>query len=517
MKLIPKRLIWVSIALAFFVFSDGGVLAASRSEEGPDLVILNARIYNGKSKKVRTGGIAVKDGRIIAVDRDYKIRDMMVRNTKRLDARGQLVLPGFNDSHTHFMAIGNLFSSIDLKNVRRPEEIPKLMRNYVRFLPKGRWILGGNWNSADWTPNTLPTRRLIDAVTPETPVLVYSSDPNTALVNSLALKMAGIGKNKTSPIGGEIEKDSDGEPTGIIRGNAILLVRNLVPQFTTKEQLAVAETATNYAASLGVTSVQDMHSDYIAEIFRTLKTQGKLKNRIYDCTPLFEWKKLAAKGLRRASGDTFVREGCLKSFAVSGVEAENELYEAIRDGDRAGFQVMIHSIGGAEVRSVLNLFRRAAAENGPGDRRFRVEHAARFFGADLRRFGKEDVIPSMQPHLFGGYEPYRSFLKSDAKMAFGSDASITDFNPLLGIYAAVNIGSARERLTVAEAVNAYTAGSAYAEFQEDEKGTIEKGKLADLVFLSEDIFAIPPGSIRDAHVVVTILNGEIVYDRRTGS
>ncbi len=401
--------------------------------------------------------------------------------------------------------------------MRRPEEIPELMRQYVRFLPKGRWILGGNWNNKNWTPNKLPTRELIDAVTPETPVLVYSSDPNTALVNSLALKMAGIGKDKSAPLGGEIEKDGNGEPTGILRGNAILLVRNLVPRLATKEELAVAETATNYAAALGVTSVQDMHSDYVADIFRALKAQGKLKNRIYDCTPLFEWRKLTARGIRHSTGDAFVREGCVKSFAVSGAGAENELYTAIRDADRAGLQVMLHAIGGSAVASVLDLYRRAAEENGRRDRRFRVEHAARINVADLRRFGKEDVIPSMQPFLFGGYEPYRTLLKSDANIAFGSDASITDFNPLYGVYAAVNRGNANERLTVAEAVNAYTSGSAYAEFQEDEKGTIEKGKLADLVMLSADIFAIPTESIRDTYVVMTFLDGQIVYDQRTGS
>ncbi len=194
-------------------------------KQEPDLVILNAKIFTGTGKKVRDGGIAIRDGRIIAVDKTYKIRDKMVRTTRRIDANGRLVIPGFNDSHTHFMAIGNLFSSVDLKDVRDPAEIPQKLRQYVRFLPKGRWILGGNWDNQNWIDKRLPSKHLIDAVTPENPVFIYSSDPNIALVNSLALKIGGIGKNKRAPEGGAIDLDSNGEPTGILRGTAILLVR----------------------------------------------------------------------------------------------------------------------------------------------------------------------------------------------------------------------------------------------------------------------------------------------------
>lgn len=484
--------------------------------DAPDLVILNAKIYNAAGKKLRSDGIAIRNGRITKIDASYKIRRMTDRGTRSIDARGKLVVPGFNDSHTHFMAIGNLFSSIDLRDVRRREEIPQRMREYVRFLPRGRWILGGNWNNTDWISNSMPTRNLIDDSTPDNPVFVYGPNSNIALANGVALRMAGIDRDTTVPRGGEVITDREGNPTGVLKGSAILLVRALIPRLATKQDLEVAETASNYAAALGVTSVQDMHSDYIADVFRELRRIGKLKTRIYDCTPLYDWRKLAAKGIRSASGDEFVREGCLKSFAFSDTGATDELFESIKGADKAGLQVMIHAIGSSANHNILNTFERVEAVNGNRDRRFRSEHAARFGSRDIRRFGRLGVIPSMQPHLFGGYEPYRSLINSGARIAFGSDASMTDFNPLQGIHDAVNRGTPEERLTVSEAIGLYTLGSAYAEFQEKEKGSIERGRLADLVILSENIFSIPSSKIRDASVIMTIVGGEIVYDRRTG-
>ncbi len=497
------------LLLLFLVFN-----ADAFPKQDPDLVILNAKIFTATGKKVRDGGIAIKDGRIIAVDKTYKIRDKMVRTTRRIDANGRLVVPGFNDSHTHFMAIGNLFSSVNLRDVRDSEEVPQILRRYVRYLPKGRWILGGNWNNNDWTRKQLPTRHLIDAVTPENPVFIYSSDPEIALANSLAMRISGIDKKKIAPEGGSIDRDQNGDATGILRGTAILLVRGKVPKLATREEFEVAETATNYAAALGVTSVTNVHTDDVASVFRSLRANGKLKTRVYDCLSLNDWKQVAETGLRAATGDSFVRTGCLKGFAPTDDDAVEQLYEEVLGADRAGLQVLVHSIGQSANRNILDIFERVAQIDGKRDRRFKVEHAAGFRMEDLKRFEKGGFIASMQPHLFGGYQPYRSLLKSDAILAFGSDASITDFDPMLGIDAAVNRGSADERLSVEDAVRLYTEGSAYAEFQEKEKGTIEIGKLADLAILSSNIFEIPSAQIRDTFVVMTFMNGEIVFDKR---
>ena len=456
----------------------------------------------------------MRDGRIIRVDRTYKIRNMMGRLTKRIDARGRLVIPGFNDSHTHFAGIGNLFSSLDLRSARSLDEVRANVVEYVRYLPKDRWILGGNWDNANWAGAEFPSRELLDNVSPQNPILIYKRGGRVAFANKRALELARVNKKTTAPAGGTIEKDSKGEPTGILTGNAILLVSAVAPKFASKQMYGVLQTASNYSASLGVTSVQDMHSDYLAETLRKLREDGNLKTRVYDCTPLFDWKKLSVKQIRSATGDTFVREGCLKSLSFSDKSAANEIAENILGADRAGLQVMIHAIGNAQNRNILDIFERVVNENGRRDRRLRSEHAARVSASEYRRFRPLDVIASMQPHLFGGYEPYRTLLKNKTKIAFGSDASITDFNPLYGIHAAVNRNRDEEKISVHEAIKLYTLGSAYAEFQEKEKGTIEKGKLADVLILSENLFDIPKNRIRNVKVDMTIVDGKIVYDRR---
>jgi predicted amidohydrolase YtcJ len=410
------------------------------------------------------------------------------------------------------MGIGNLFSSIDLRNVRDPQTIVDEMAFYVRFLPKGRWILGSGWDQKLWASDKLPTKELIDSITPDNPVFIYNSDATMALANSLALKMARVGKNKTEIEGGEIVRDEKGEPTGILKGSAMLFVKTIAPKSNTSSLLKIAEAGTNYAASLGVTSVQDMHSDYLEDVLKELQKQGKLKTRVYDCTPLNEWKKIADKGIKRATGDAMIRVGCLKSFSDGFSESFQQLYEDISNADKNDLQVMMHAIGSRPNDMVLSIYERVLSENGIKDRRFRIEHAYGFNSEDLERYGNSNTIASMQPHLFKGNEPYRSLIKSKTTIAFGSDASITDFNPLLGIHAAVNGG--RENISVEEAVRFYTLGSAFAEFQENVKGSITVGKLADLVILSQDIFEIKPEKIRDTEVVMTIFDGKIVYNQR---
>ena len=480
-----------------------------------ELIIINANVRTMAPAQPKAEAIAVSGGEIIAVGSTKSIRALAGENTKTIDAAGRLVIPGFNDAHVHFAAIGNLFSSIDLREVRSPKEFTERFARYARFLPKGRWILGSGWDNRSWVPNDPPTRGLIDDVTPDNPVFVYNADAKSAFVNSRALKIAGIDKATKDPFGGVIFRDASGEATGVLRGSAIPMVGNLVPQNHMKSWPEVIETASNYAASLGVTSVQDTHSDDLGDILRELARQGKLRTRIYDCTTLSDWRELAALGRKAASGDAMVRTGCVKFFADEEHDDIVQLERDIAGADKAGLQVAIHAIGAVPNEAVLNAFEKAAKANGALDRRFRVEHAHNARPEDLPRFAKLNAIASMQPWLFFGQngatsDDYKKIFGLGTRVAFGSDASITDFNPLFGIYAAVN---GKNAISVEQAVRAYTVGSAYAEFQEESKGTVEVGKLADLVILSEDIFSLDREKIRNARVITTIVGGRIVFQQ----
>lgn len=495
-------------------------IAVFSQSKPPDLIIFNAKIRTMDRAKPLAEAVAIFGNKISKIGTTKEIRGLAGAKTKMIDANGKLVLPGFNDAHVHFMGIGNQFSSVNLRDVSSPSEIVERLEYYAKFLPKGRWILGGGWNHENWTLNNLPTKELIDAATPENPVFIYNFDARIALANSLALKLAAINKDTKNP---EIIRDEKGEPTGILKNSAINQIRKITPESHTKKWAEVAETASNYAASLGVTSVQDVSADNFLEIYRELAREGRLKTRIYDCTNLFEWQKLAAAKMRRADGDAMVRGGCLKSFSDGDSDSLQKLYNYVQPADKAGLQVMIHAIGGSANDIVLTVFERVAKENGGRDRRFRIEHAHNVRPEDLRRFGKSKIIASMQPFLFFGgtwnnTESYRTLLDTNAVLAFGSDASITEFNPLLGIYAAVNRRNSNDisdqTISVEEAVRLYTLGSAFAEFQENVKGTISVGKLADIIILSDDIFSINSEKIRQTKVLTTIVDGKVVYDVR---
>ncbi|HVF30243.1 MAG TPA: amidohydrolase [Pyrinomonadaceae bacterium] len=420
------------------------------------------------------------------------MRKLVGPATRVIDLRGQLLLPGFNDAHVHFMGIGNIFSSLDLRAVTSAEQLEQQIRRYVQFMPKGRWILGSGWKQA-----ITPPAHVIDRLTPDNPLFIYEGGGSSAFANTAAMRAASL---------------AGAEPSGIVTGATLRKIASSVPADHTRNWIQIAETATNYAASLGVTSVQDMHSDDLRPVYRDLQNQGKLKTRVYDCISLPDWKKLTeATALDRKT--EMVRGGCLKSFSEGDPADSSRLLRDAIPADKAGFQLMVHAIGNSANGIVLDVFERIAKENTNRDRRMRVEHAHNPRHDDLPRFPRLGIVASIQPHLFegssGGY--YLSRLKLRSMVAFGSDAAITDLNPLFGIHAAINAGT--ESISIYDAVRAYTLDSAYAEFQEKQKGTIEVGKLADFVILSDDIFSVDPLKIRDVTVVMTVVAGKVVYER----
>lgn len=455
--------------------------------------------------------MAVSGGKIIAVGTNKEIRAWANERTRVVDVKGRLVVPGFNDAHVHFAAIGNRFSAIDLRGVRSAEQMAAKLAEYTRFLPQDRWILGGGFDPQTGTGEGGELRRLVDRISADNPVFVYTSDATKAFANGVALSKARITGTTPDPAGGTIGRGPDGEPDGMLSGVAIRLVADLVPANHSRNWPEILETATNYAASLGVTSVQDMSTDELADVYRQLDRAGKLKTRIYDCAGMEATAKLAERGVRAATGDPMIRTGCVKYFSEGEEEEPPQLRREIAAADKAGLQVMIHAIGPRANRNTLDAFAWAAARNGPRDRRLRVEHAHNAAWDDLSRFGRSGIIASMQPGLFQGTDAsvYKQHSRLRTHLAFGSDAAIADLDPIRGILAATEGPNA---IGMEEAVYAYTAGSAYAEFQENVKGKIKAGNLADVVILSDNIFARTFSRQSDVRVHLTIVNGNIVYE-----
>jgi hypothetical protein len=537
---------------------------AGKTSFAVDLIITNARIHTMDSRQPTAEALAIYSNRIVAVGSTKEIKKLAGANTRVIDAKGQLVLPGFNDAHVHFMSGGFQLSSVDLRDANTPQEFAERVRDFAAKLPEGRWITGGDWDHERWPDPKLPEKELIDRYTPNTPVFVSRLDGHMSLANSLALKLAGVTRQTLDPPGGVIVRDpKTGEPTGVLKDAAQSFVWKVIPAPSFEEKLAAARAATNHAARLGVTSVQDMSAGVDVGVYQTLLDRGELKTRIYAVWPLPGWDRLARTGVRAHFGSAMLRTGGLKGFAdgslgsttalfyepykdapnTTGIPSgemfpEGAMLERVQGADRAGLHVMIHAIGDRANDLILSLFEQVENENGARDRRFRIEHAQHLRPQDVPRFARAKVIASMQPyHAIDdgrwaekriGRErtkttyAFRSLLDAGGTLAFGTDWTVAPLDPMLTIYAAVtrrtldgkhsNGWVPEQKISVEETVRAYTFGSAFAEFQEKEKGTITPGKLADLVILSRDIFKIDPKEIEKVNVVTTIMDGRVVYE-----
>ena len=530
-----------------------------------DLVLLNGKTWTVNEKQPEAEAVAVLGNRIIAVGSTKEIRKLMGKQTRVVDLQGRRVVPGFNDAHVHFFNGGAGLASVQLRGAKSPEEFAKLIAAFAAQIPKGRWILEGNWDHENWSPAKLPARQLIDAVTPNNPVFVQRLDGHMALANSLALKLAGITKNTPDPPGGLIVRDENGEPTGVLKDAAMSAVYNVIPNPSPEEIAEAVKAAMRYAAENGVTSVQDMSaSPDVLSVYQQLLARNELTVRIYGHQPLSNWQRLATVGVRTAFGGDKLKIGGLKGFAdgslgsttawffapyldapnTSGLASdelvdEAKMQERIVKADQAGLQVAIHAIGDQANHRILAMFAEAARQNGARDRRFRIEHAQHLRPAEIKAFAAQKVIASMQPYhaiddgrwaenRIGAERAkdtyaFRSLLDAGVVLAFGSDWFVAPMEPLLGIYAAVTRRTLdgkrpagwvpEQKITVAEAIRAFTLGSAYASFDETRKGSIEVGKLADFAVLSDDILKINPIEIEKTRIAMTIFDGKVVYER----
>jgi predicted amidohydrolase YtcJ len=549
--------------LLLSLFLTGVVLAQVRPSA--DVIITNAKVYTVDKSQPHAEAVAVIGERIVGVGSAAEIDTWRGASTKVIDAGGKLLLPGFNDAHVHFISGGLQLDSINLRDAASPEQFAQKVAERVKITPKGEWITGGDWDEEKWNSPQLPTRQMIDPVSPDTPVFVNRYDGHESLANSVALKIAGITSQTPNPPGGEIVRDKQGNPTGILKDAAQSLVYEKIPPLSHERRLLAAERALAYAARLGVTSVQAMSADYEdIGVYSELLQQGKLTARIYVAPALATWQDEARIGVRRAWGSPWLRIGAMKAFADGSLGSttayffqpytdapsthgllsdEMQPLSKMRDrmmgADAAGLQLCVHAIGDRAISMVLDLFAEVEKAHGPTDRRLRIEHAQHVAPKDFDRFAKLDVIASVQPYhaiddgrwAEGRIGPerikttyaFRTFLDKGVHLAFGTDWTVAPLNPMLTLYAAVTRATLdgknpngwvpEQKITLPEAVEAYTMGSAYAEFQEKEKGSITPGKLADMVLLSDDIFQLNPQKIPDVRVDMTMVGGKVVWSR----
>ena len=525
------------------------------------LAILNARVWTGNPRQPWATGIAVTGDRISAVGSSAEVAKLARSSpsAKVIDAKGGMVTPGFIDSHVHFITGGFRLASVQLRDAKTPAEFIARIKAYAATVSPGTWITGGDWDHQLWG-GELPTRDWIDSVTPNNPVWVSRLDGHMALANGLALDAGKVTKGTPDVQGGTVVRDASGNPTGILKDNAMSYVNRVEPPATDELNDRALKAAMQYVAERGVTSVHNMGDfEGLATMTRAHNARS-LITRIYQVTPIAAWQRLRDTVASRGRGDEWLRIGGLKGFVDGSlgshtaamfapftdspkdsgflVTSEDQLYRWTSQADRDGLQLVIHAIGDRAINTQLNIFERVARENGVKDRRFRIEHAQHIAPADIPRFAQLGVIASMQPYhaiddgrwadkVIGAERAkttyaFRSLIDAKAKVAFGSDWFVAPPTPLEGIYAAVTRRTLDDRnpdgwvpdqkITVEEALRAYTVDAAYASFEEGIKGSLERGKLADLVLLDRDMTQIPGSAIRDTRVLMTIVGGRVVYD-----
>ncbi len=544
------------------------LVMAMRLPAQVDLVALHGKVWTENPAQPEAQALAVTGHRLVAVGTDEEIGKLVGPHTKVLDLGKRRVVPGFNDAHVHFFWGGQGLASVQLTDARSRAEFTQRIGDYAKTRPAGEWIVDGNWDEQKWSPVELPDHTWIDAVTPNHPAWVQRSDGHMVLANALAMKLAGVDRNTKDVPGGTILRDANGEPTGIFKDAAKDLVERVIPPPSDAQVDAALLAAQRYALENGVTSVQDMGftgshaADWQARVVRgyqRLMAGGKWKVRVSARFPLDEGARLRNLGILTNFGNDTLAIGSLKAFADgslgsatawfvqpfddqpgnTGAPTEQlshpeEFFAKLKAADLAGNHIATHAIGDKANETILDLYQRLEKEDGPADRRLRIEHAQHLRPEDIARFAQLHVIASVQPyHAIDdgrwaekriGHErakstyAFRSLLDAGAVLALGTDWFVAPMNPMLTIYAATtrrtldgknpNGWIPEQKLTVPQAVHAYTVGSAFAESQDDSKGSLQPGKLADFNVLSDDIFHMDPVSIEKVKIVTTVLGGE---------
>jgi len=527
-----------------------------------DSVIVNGIVWTGLSTgQGRPGAVAIRGDRILAVGDSAEVARYVGSRTTVIDARGGLVVPGFADGHTHFVDGGFQLASLDLRDAPTPQEFVRRVKDFAQRIPAGQWILGGDWDHTLWPGQPLPRHEWIDSVTPNNPVFISRLDGHEALANAAAMKAAAVTKDTPTPSGGEILRDAKtGEPTGIFKDQAMGLIGQAIPDPAPEQRDSAVARALAYAASLGVTATANMSASWSdLASYRRIERAGKMTMRVYLYLPLNGWRAVAETLKASGPGDDWVRIGGLKGFMDGSAgsrtafffdayddsagyrglmqNSEADMRTWIGNADSAGLQVAVHAIGDRANAILLAIYDSVTKVHGTRDRRFRVEHAQHLRREEIPMFGRLRVVPSMQPyHAIDdgrwvqqriGPEriqttyAFRDLLDSEAPLAFGSDWTVATLDPLWGVYAAVTRRTLdgknptgwvpQQKITVGEALRAYTAGNAWAVFADQQWGTLAPGRFADVVVVDHNLFTMAPESLATARVSVTIVGGKVVY------
>jgi predicted amidohydrolase YtcJ len=548
-----------------------------------DLLLRGGPIYTADATRPWIEAVAVRGRRILALGREIELAELRGPKTEVVDLHGRLLLPGFTDSHIHFIEVALRAAQVDATGTRSAHDVAEMVRASAAAAAPGAWILGGGWDANLWAEGIASWRTLLDAAAPANPVVLDCKDLHSVWVNTAALRQAGITSSTPGVAGGVIERDRWGEPAGILRENAVPLIRKHIPVPSLAETTAAVRAALDQAWAAGIVAIHNANDSLDGLALRTyqlLREREELGVRVLQHIPSGNLDHARALGLRSGYGDNWLRIGGVKFFADGSLGSRTasmlqsylgqppegnwgvlttdpkELLVHALAASSAGLSLTIHSIGDRANREVLDVlaevrrhddprsepFGRSSATSPALGRRLRhrMEHVQCIHPNDLPRLAQLEVIASVQPihatsdmqmvDAYWGQErargayAFRSLLDSGARLVFGSDGPVEPFAPLAGIHAAVTRRRAdgspgtdgwqgRERVTLEEAIDAYTCWPAYAAGEESYRGSIVAGKVADLVLLSQDIFAVEPMEILNTGVDLTVLDGQIVWRR----
>lgn len=566
-SLYQKRLNQIVLLFSAILILWGG---CSNKKPAADTILTNARVYTVNSSKPWGEAVAVRNARILFVGSGRDVLRYRGPDSKVIDAGGRLLLPGIEDSHVHFVSGSESLAKVDLSGTRTVEEVQERIRKFAAEHPQAAWVQGRGWMYAAF-PGNMPHKKFLDDVVPDRPAVMRCADGHTTWVNSRALSLAGIGRDTKDPENGKIVREENGEPTGALLEAAGSLVSRVIPKPSPEETLAALREGLREAARYGVVRVHGMGGEFEAlDLFDRLRREGSLTVRVSAAMwvnspgPTEEdWK--AYEEARTKFNDEWISTGgaklMLDGVIDSGTGAMLDPYETQRENrgklfwepeafkkavaqiNSRGLQVSTHAIGDAAIRLALDAYEEAGRATGKSDLRNKIEHAENIAADDISRFGRLGVVASFQP-LHANPDPawmgtwivnvgpereqrafpWKAVLDGGGRLAFGSDWPVVTINPWPGIQLAVTRQDfagrpaggwiPQQKVQLADAVFAYTMGGAYAMHREKDEGSLEAGKLADLILLSQNIFDADPHKIAETKVILTMVGGKIVHDAR---